>query len=272
MGTSSGYKMPTGGNWTPLKNEATDFVQGTGGPEITVDDLVANFVRVHGGFKGLSRGSGGSAPSLNAVSGPGGSSGHGGRARLTGTGGRSRSAVIGTAQNLGGFLSRVSQVGLEEALRERGLGKIVGKPAAEIADALLDEFAGPASTLDNALARESLADIRDEILEGAKTFEDVEKQLNAVIDQIGVFGILASFFGHYIFKMFCRNFYEEWLKKVGDTKATNGLRQIKDYITSSLRTKLATRSIAAVDWKKSEGIRLSEEVLRETIEVFGVTA
>jgi hypothetical protein len=173
---------------------------------------------------------------------------------------------------LGGFLSRVSQVGLEEALRERGLGKIVGKPAAEIADALLDEFAGPASTLDNALARESLADIRDEILEGAKTFEDVEKQLNAVIDQIGVFGILASFFGHYIFKMFCRNFYEEWLKKVGDTKATNGLRQIKDYITSSLRTKLATRSIAAVDWKKSEGIRLSEEVLRETIEVFGVTA
>jgi hypothetical protein len=173
---------------------------------------------------------------------------------------------------LGWFLSRVSQVGLEEALRERGLGKIVGKPAAEIADALLDEFAGPASTLDNALARESLADIRDEILEGAKTFEDVEKQLNAVIDQIGVFGILASFFGHYIFKMFCRNFYEEWLKKVGDTKATNGLRQIKDYITSSLRTKLATRSIAAVDWKKSEGIRLSEEVLRETIEVFGVTA
>ena len=71
---------------------------------------------------------------------------------------------------------------------------------------MLDEFAGPASTLDNALARESLAEIRDEILADAETFEDVEKQLNTAIDELGIFGILASFFGHYIFKMFCRNF------------------------------------------------------------------
>jgi hypothetical protein len=61
MGTSRGYKMPTGGNWKPLKNEATAFVKGTGGPEITPASLVANFIRVKGGFKGLSRGIGGSA-------------------------------------------------------------------------------------------------------------------------------------------------------------------------------------------------------------------
>jgi hypothetical protein len=264
MGMSRGYQMPTGGNWTPLKNDATDFVQGTGGPEITPGNLVTDFIRVSGGFKGLREGSGGSAPSGNGGAGSGGS-GRGGS-------GESRSAAVGTARNLGGFLSRVGEVGFEEALRERGLENIIGKSAAEISEALLDEFAGPASTLDNALAREALADIRDELLEDAETFEDVEQRLSAAIDEIGVFGILANFFGHYVFKMFCRNFYEEWLKKVGDSKAASALRQIKDYITSSLRTKLANRKIGAVDWKKSEGIRLTEGVLRETVEVFGVTA
>jgi hypothetical protein len=263
MGTSRGYKMPTGGNWTPLKNDATDFVQGTGGPEITAGNLVTDFIRVSGGFKGLRQGSGGSAPSRSGGSGAGGS----GRGRSA----ASHSAAVGTARNLGGFLSRVGEVGFGEALRERGLENIIGKSAAEIAEALLDEFAGPASTLDNALAREALADIRDEILEDAETFEDVEERLNAAIDELGVFGILANFFGHYVFKMFCRNFYEEWSKKVGDSKAASGLRQIKDYITSSLRTKLANRKIGTVDWKKSEGVRLTEQVLKETVEVFGVT-
>jgi hypothetical protein len=267
MGTSRGYKMPTGGAWTPLKNDATDFVQGTGGPEITPGNLVTDFIRVSGGFKGLRQGSGGSAPSGSGKSAAGGSGRSGG-----GGNGGSHSAAVGTARNLGGFLSRVGEVGFEEALRERGLENIIGKSAAEIAEALLDEFAGPASTLDNALAREALADIRDEILKDAETFLDVEERLGAAIDEFGVFGILATFFGHYVFKMFCRNFYEEWLKKVGDSKAASGLRQIKDYITSSLRTKLANRQIGKVDWKKSEGIRLTEEVLRETVEVFGVTA
>lgn len=257
--------MPTGGSWTPLKNDATDFVQGTGGPDITPASLVTDFIRVNGGLKGLSTGSG-SAPLHGSGSGPGQSGGH------KDGGGGGRSSAIHTARNLGRFLSRVGEVGLDTALRERGLGNIVGKSAGEVAQALLDEFAGPASTLENALVREALADVRDEMLENAETFEDVERCLDSTMDQIGVFGILASFFGHYIFKMFCRNFYEEWLKKVGDARAANSLQQIKDYVISSLRAKLANRKIDAVDWKKKEGILLVEDILGETIEVFGVKA
>ena len=51
MGTSSGYKMPKGGNWTPLKNDATDFVQGTGSKEITPANLVTDFIRVTAGLR-----------------------------------------------------------------------------------------------------------------------------------------------------------------------------------------------------------------------------
>ena len=269
MATSRGYKMPTGGNWTPLKNDATDFVQGTGSKDITPANLLFDFIRAIGGVKGLVRGHGGSAPSAGGGQAAGGaskgSSGGGG-----GSGGGT-SAAVGTAQNLGGFLSRVGEVGLEESLRERGLDDAVGKSASDVSDALLDEFAGPASTLDNALARESLAEIRDEILTDAETFEDVEKKLDTAIDELGIFGILASFFGHYIFKMFCRNFYEEWVKKVGDAKAASSLAQIKEYIVSSVRNKLTGREVATVDWKKDEGKQVTEGVLKETLEVFGVT-
>ncbi len=256
--------MPAGGAWTPLKNDATDFVKGTGSEDIAPANLVMDFIRASGGLKGLTRGYGGSAPFVRGGGSASGSGGGGGSSRAS-------SAAIGTAWNLGGFLSSVGAVGLEDALRERGLDDLVGKPASEVADTLLDEFAGPASTLDNALARESLAEIRDEILKDAETFEDVEDQLNAAIDEFGIFGILASFFGHYIFKMFCRNFYEEWVKKVGDAKANSSLNQIKDYITSSLRSKLAGRKVETVDWKKEEGREIAENVLKETIEVFGVT-
>jgi hypothetical protein len=263
MGTSRGYKMPTGGNWTPLKNDATDFVQGTGSKDITPANLLSDFVRAIGGVKGLVRGHGGSAPSTGGGQAAGGAS--------KGSGGGGTSAAVGTAQNLGGFLSRVGEVGLEESLRERGLDDAVGKSASDVSDTLLDEFAGPASTLDNALARESLAEIRDEILTDAETFEDVEKKLDTAIDELGIFGILASFFGHYIFKMFCRNFYEEWVKKVGDEKAASSLAQIKEYIVSSVRNKLTGREVATVDWKKDEGKQVTEGVLKETLEVFGVT-
>jgi len=208
------------------------------------------------------RGHGGSAPSAGGRQPAGDASTRGG-------GGPS--AAVGTAQNLGGFLSRIGEVGLEETLRERGLDDAVGKSASAVSDTLLDEFAGPASTLDNAIARESLAEIRDEILTDAETFEDVEKKLDTAIDELGIFGILASFFGHYIFKMFCRNFYEEWVKRVGDAKAARSLGQIKEYIISSVRNKLTGREVATVDWKKDEGKQVTEGVLKETLDVFGVT-
>ena len=279
MGTSKGYQMPTGGNWTPLKKDATDFVQGTGNEKVNPGNLVTGFIRATGGFKGMLRGNGGGAPSSGAgggvsttktprkgghKAGAGGGSGSGGRVAKA-------SAAVGTARNLGGFLSSVDAVGLAQALRDRGLDSVVGKSAADVADALLDEFAGPASTLDNALARESLAEIRDELLTDAESFEDVEQRLNGAIDELGIFGILVSFFGHYIFKNFCRNFYEDWVKRVGDAKAAASLTQIKDYVTSSLRTKLAGKKVSEVDWYKGDGKQFVEEVLKETVEVFGVT-
>lgn len=261
MGTSRGYKMPTGGNWTPLKNDATDFVQGNNSLEVNSGSVVTAFLRANGGYKSLGRGNGGTAPSS-------GSSGGGGGGKKGST---KSSAAVGTARNLGGFLSRVADSGLDAALKESGLEALVGKPAGEVADALLDQLAGPASTLDNATAREALADLKDELLGDAETYEEMEERLQKAMDENGLFGILASFFGFYVYNQFCRNFYEDWQKKVGQSRTVAKLAEIKDYMQSSLRTKLAGKQLSNSDWKGEKGARLAEEVLRETLIVFGVT-
>lgn len=268
MGTSRGYQMPVGGNWTSIKHDATALVQGSGNAEITPANVIGDFIRVNGGFRGMQKGHGGGAPSGQPRAKSGGLSGNisGGASR------GSTSAAIGAARNLGAFLSRVGEAGFETALREQGLDALVGKSAVEISDALLDEFAGPASTLDNALAREALAEVRDELLEGAKTFEDVEAQLTTALDEIGLFGILATFFGEYIFKLFCRDFYEDWVKKVGSSKTRRQLNEMKDYITAALRAKLAGKKLSQSDWKGAAGSRLAESVLKDTLEVFGVSS
>ena len=49
------------------------------------------------------------------------------------------------------------------------------------------------------------------------------------------------------------------------------LAQIKEYIVSSVRNKLTGREVATVDWKKDEGKQVTEGVLKETLDVFGVT-
>jgi len=252
--------MPAGGSWKPLKREATDYVKDAGGPEVNTANLFADFLRVNGGSRGISAGHGGSAPQES------------GRQKSTGGSGKDgRSAVVGTARNLGSFLSRVADAGLEAALHDQGRDDLIGKSANDVFDCLLEEFAGPASTLDNALAREALAEMRDELLEDAATFEEVEQQLEELVTERGIFGVIASFFGNYVFRLFCRNFYEVWLKKVGAAKTNFKLNEIKDYITSSLRTKLAGRRLGPSSWKGKEGTLLSESVLKETIEVFGVT-
>ena len=59
--------MPKGGDWTPLKNDATDFVQGTGNADITPASLLTDFIRATGGLASLLRGHGVEHSLLNAA-------------------------------------------------------------------------------------------------------------------------------------------------------------------------------------------------------------
>lgn len=262
MGTSKGYDMPSGGDWTPLKTDATSFVKNEGRGSVSPGKLLADYLRANGGARAIASGSG-SRDSGTGASGGGKAGGRGGG------GGRTAGSA---ARNLGGFLSSVGAVGLDQALRDAGLVDLIGKPAKEVVSGLLDTLAEPGSTLDEHAARLALAKLNDDLLKGAETYEDVERALSQALDQRGLDHILASFFGHYLYERFCRDFYENWVKRVGSTQAARSLKSIKDYIESRIKAKLAGRDVAKVKWHTREGLRLAQQVLQDTLEVFEVIA
>lgn len=260
MGTSSGYQMPKGGPWTPLKGDATQFATGGDASGVTPRKLVRNYILASGGVSGL-------------LCGPRQSSGGGyttsvGRARArSGVG-----AAMRAASGIGGFLSSVNSVGLQAALRDYGLGDLVGKTAAEIGEGLLDALVGPASSIDDAAARNALAALNEELLDQAVTSVDVERVLTLVVDERGLESIIMRFFGLYIFERFCRDFYERWVKSAGAEAAGRAIRSIRSYIDSLLEIKLTGRDLLRVAWHGEEGQQIVRQVLTDTCAVYVVAS
>ena len=264
MGTSKGYQMPTGGAWTPLKTDGNRFV--TEGPDGSVapGEMVRRYLTAVGGARGILSGAAGSG------GGRGGGGGSAGGQSGGGTGGGSTSAAGRVARGVGGFFSRAASAGLATALREAGLGALVGATAADLAAGLLDALAGPASTIDDAAARAALADLTEELLEQARTPEEVEAALVGSLDAADIAGLLTRFFGLYIYERFCRDFYERWVKAAGSGATATALGSIKEFIQSTLAAGMRGRDLRSVDWQGSEGAQVVSQVLSDTCYVFGV--
>src|SRR5690348_12048336 len=144
MGTSTSYSAP--GSWGPLKSEVTRAANEGAASAATAGSILGHYVQQNGGVARMSGGAG-----------SGGTVG--------GSAGRA------VAQRLGGFISAVGEVGLEEALRREGLADLVGRPLQEILAALLNRLGGPASSIDDVDARTALARLQEEVLKGAQTPE-----------------------------------------------------------------------------------------------------
>jgi len=252
MGTSTGYKMPKGGAWTPLKREGNRFLKQGPDGSVNPGQLLNSYVGAIGGPAGIARSAGG-----------GGGGGGGGQPR-------GASAATRVARNVGGFISRVDEVGVDTALREIGLGHLVGASAGEIGSALLDVLCGPASTIDDDAARGALAKLNEEMLNEAQTAEDVERALTTTLDAVGLAGLLTQFFAHYIYERFCRDFYEAWRRLAGAAEVNAALESVRTYISSLLETRFSQRDVSGIRWQGPEGEQLVLGVLGDTCEVFGV--
>ncbi len=250
--------MPAGGEWTPLKTEASKFVKNddtdSDNTNLSAERLISHYLRVlkNSGYGSSEGGKGtGSAGDKG-----GGGGGFGGAAARTG-------------QQLGNFLSRVAEVGLQEALKEAGLSDLIGKSAEEVADGLTDAFTGPASTLDDEAARVALYELNKEVLEECETFEEAEESFEKIVDEPGIIKTIVSFFEKYIYRIFCRDFYEGWQKKVGAEQARQKLDEVKGYIRSSTRNRFSGETTNK-NWAGNEGLQASLQILNDTIEIFEV--
>lgn len=246
--------MPTGGAWTPAKQEASAYVQsaGTSSPS----PVLRGYIRAHGGASAMAtRGTGSSRGSGGA---------HGGSAS------GSTEAARRVAQNWGGFLGQVASVGFEGALRGWGLDALIGKGPTEIATGLLDALSEPGSTLDQAAARGALSELIKDVLKDAQNYEEVSTLLSASVDGIGLHEMVSRFFGNYVFELFARDFYEDWQAKVGPSKAENALTSIKNCIHSAVHAKLQGQDLRTMDWRGAPGEKLAQQVMHDVLYIFEV--
>lgn len=296
MGTSRGYRAPTGPGWPPLKRLVNQFGGGSGGegpwpeppippeapepppmppldPQVgpTPDQLLAQYIAVNGGAVAMvspNMGGGGAGAIRGRGSGGGGNGGTGG-GRQGGDGVRRVGrAAARTGQNLGGFASRVREAGLADALREFDLGDLVGRPAGDVMAGLTDRLCGPGSTMDESLARSALNDLRQELIGDARTFEEVDRALSAALERLEVTGLLVRFYGQYLYRMFVRDFSEMLAQKVGQDRARRAGARVLRTIRSKLRAVVAGRDPAAIDWRGAQGRQLAQRILTTTLQIF----
>jgi len=251
MGTSTGYGMPTGGGWKPLKNAATSFVKDGGQGSVTPKNLLGTYLLANGGAQAMAQGRGGTS---------GRSSGRyriGSSAKKTGT-------------KFGGFLSGVATKGLDATLQDAGLAHLIGKTATEVCAGLLEAFTPAANTLDDHATRSALSNVLTDLFNPDASYEDIELLLNQAIGDKGLMTIMGNFFGYYLYELFCRDFYEVWQKKVGAEQAKRSLCQVKECIFAEVESKLVQKDIQSFDWSGPEGASLVEQIMQDTLEIFEV--
>jgi hypothetical protein len=251
MGTSAGYNMPKGGDWTPLKYDATRFARHGGHGSINPKSLLGRYLQANGGAQAIAQGRGGS-------------SGHSASRYRIGSSARS------AGDKLGGFLSSIATKGLDITLQEDGLGHLIGKSATEICAGLLDILTDSANTLDDHATRKALSDVFYDLFKPDTPYEDIEQELNQSLDEKGIMLIIADFFGYYLYELFCRDFYEDWQKKVGIDQTKRSLWQVKNCIFAEVESKFASKSIDSIGLSGSAGKNLAEQIMQDTLEIFEV--
>src|SRR5690348_8641896 len=113
MGTSTGYKAPTSPQWKAIKTDVTRAAPGGRPSEDVARRLVRGLVDAGGGPRKMASGTG-----------------------SIGGGGASQRV----AASLAAFANAVSERGLPAALQKFGLDDLIGRPVAEVLDALVDRL------------------------------------------------------------------------------------------------------------------------------------
>lgn len=254
MGTSKGYSAPTGGEWTKLKRDVSRFsrdaelgVPTPAQPDPRIGNLLAQLISALGG-----------AASIAHAASSGGSSGAIG------------AAAARTGAGLGSFASSVGGAGLNEALHRIELDDLEDRPADEVVDAIVERLSDIPAGIDDAAAREALILLLAELRGEAATLEELETAYKQAAQAYGVRGLMIRYFGYYLYVLFCERFVERLNRDAeGAQKAAAVTTQFREYILTAVESLLEAADLTNVDWTGPDGLRMSEEILAETLEVFG---
>jgi hypothetical protein len=257
MGTTKGRPTPSGGNWTPLKNDITDNLNGAS--KVTPGRIIGGTVRALGGLAFPSAGTGSTGG--GGGSGGGGSGGGGGRGR--------RATLGGVMSRLGGFGGAFQQGGLDEALESLGLGDLKGKPASEVIARIAEHLAESDDPLQRDILCDALKDTLIEVaaLEEGGEYTDLEAALQAFFDQNGVEGLVQSFLTNYVFDRVWNAVESHAEFKAQGTRAEAlGIavgQACRSHVESLVNESKAAGRFDKTDWFGQGGVKLGNELVAE---------
>ena len=237
MGTSTGYGLPTTGNWPSAKGAVTSLGQSGSANASHMGQVLGEYVRAHGGATAAAQ---------------------------------QTAAASKAGARLGEVLGGVGTSGLTRTLQNLGLSELLNKPVSEIMRGLTDYLVESTSLLEEALVREAFHDYRDEVIGQCDTFEDLSAMLSQLVERDGVGKNIRRFFGYFIFRKFRRDFKERLMKVVSSVRASKQLfRDVKAYIFDRLNSLTHARDYREINWRGAEGVQLAEGILASAWRVFG---
>lgn len=237
MGTSTGYSLPTTGNWPTVKGDVTALGQSGIASPMHISRIMSGYIQAQGGAVAAAQ----QSPMASRA-----------------------------GAKIGGLFTGIGANGFTQTLQNIGLGEFVGKSASEVMRGLTDYLVESGSLLDQALVREAFQDYRDEVIGHCDTYEELDAIFSRLVEINGVGENIKRFFGYFIFRKFRRDFEERLMQVVSSVRASKQLlRDIKAYIFDRLSALTHKRDYREVNWRGYEGVQLAEDILASAWRVFG---
>jgi hypothetical protein len=264
MGTSKSFTTPSGGAWTSVKSDISDYVADR--RNITAPQIIAGTIRA---LKGLGVPASGRATGSAAERSAGRSGGGGGGGAGGGGGGGSR-AVGRATSGLAGFGTAFQGGGLDAALQFLGLSELEGHPASEVIARIADHLAEGNDPTQYELLNDALrsALIEAAALQEAGAYVDLEAALQAYLDANGVEGLIQLFLSQYVFDrvwMAIENHAE--LKSQGESTVQALSIAVGNTCRSDVEALIAEQKEAGqfenVDWFGKAGADLGNALVAE---------
>jgi hypothetical protein len=236
MGTSAGYQLPTSGNWGNSKREVTAFGNSDSSDATSVGRVMNEYVQAHGGAQQMAQ---------------------------------TMSVAHRAGVRFGGLLEAIQHNGLSNALAEVGLPELRGQPAEQVLQEIADYLAAENSVMEGDIVRQALFDYYDEVFGDVKTFDDLEALFSQLLGQGGVAEVLKRFFGFCVYRRFRTHYTERLLQTLADPrKLFQKMRDIKEYIFSKLNVITFNRDLLSLNWRGSDGEKMSQNILESVVNVF----
>jgi hypothetical protein len=262
MGTSTNFTTPTGGDWTNLKRDITELLNGD--DTITPEQIIGGTIVAAQGFGGPISVPSSASPSGGVSSGGGRTGGGGGPSGTRTTGGRS--SVGRATSGLGGFAATVRDEGLDAALEAFGLANLQGRPAAEviarIAEHLTEDLPGTQGEILSAALRDAIFEVA--VLEGDRSYENLETSLQAFLSREGVEGLIECFLSRMVFNRVWFHIESHVQKKAdaadGQALALAVERSIKGQVRNLIDEQKAAGRFDRLDWFGAAGSRFGQDI------------